>query len=551
MIQSSILSVLILFTSGCLIFKESELDPNGTFTNLLMLQKLLTVSSGTSQGLAFGLTLKFQQSNGTLYTDSFIKYGKPSTTSLNARDTSVSAFTQGTDETVTIINSKGEASLRFTSPGYVKVELYSALADASPKATITFKVFSTLDSSNFKIASQSGDIVTVFQRMSVSSAAASGLETGLYQPLGSKEGRFYACLKQTNTEKKVELYIASSADGLTYDRITKISNLQGEDPVFPNTDQITITLGAPGFDGTDILFFIRKDTTVSSVTSTLGYYVKLSPTSPAKTVSPVSLPSIAGSVLVAPATIPNNIYYSGRWIVFELAGGITKAYARSLDGATSTDLSSACLSGSTVQANAFYTYSTFLLCGISAYSTPSPSYNYYQSNFSAGSPYGIAGGASIQSILFPIGGGGLGIMDGSATTTAYTISSPGNIGSGSLSIGSAISGFNYSPSSPGAFNYLTKIISSESTYGAIAQNGSNYVVFSSTNSGITFTKITATPSSLYVGIPPEAYQTAGGSIFLANYVYQSSQITGGYISRLNSVGNWTDPVKGTYFQSNQ
>ncbi|BDA77951.1 hypothetical protein LPTSP3_g08810 [Leptospira kobayashii] len=554
MIQSAILSILILFTSGCLIFKESELDPNGDLANLLMLQKLSVISSATSPGVALGLSLKFQQASGTTYADSFIKYGKPSATSLSTRNTSVSELTQGADETVTIINSKGEASLKFTSPGYVKVELYSTLSDVSPKATITFKVFSTLNSSNFRILSQSGDIVAIFQKLSVSYSTPVSLESTLFQPLGAIEGRFYISLKQANSEKKIDTYIASSPDGFTYDRITKITDLQGVDPVFPSTDQTTITLGAPGYDGTDILFFIRKDTTVSSVTTTLNYYVKLSPTSPAKTVTSVQMSPInasPASILVTPATIPNNIYYSGRWIVFELVGGVTKAYARNLEGTVSTDLSSSCLSGSTVQPNAFYVYSSFLLCGVTAFSTPSPSYNYYLSNFSAGSPYGIVGGASTQSNLFPVGGGKLAMMEGTVTSSAYAMSNSANIGIGSLSYGSALTGLTYSPSSAGAFNYITKVISSESTYGVIAQNGGTFVVFyAKDGGGGSFTKVTATPSSIYIGIPPEAYQSAGGEIFLANYA-TGSNLLGGYITKLDSNGNWTDPVKGTYFQSNQ
>ncbi|TGN07184.1 hypothetical protein [Leptospira ilyithenensis] len=552
-IQSAILSTLILFTSGCLLFKESDLDPNGDLTSLLMLQKLLVINNATAPGVALGLTLKFQQANGATYADSLIKYGKPSTTSLITRSTSVSELTQGTDETVTIVNSKGEASLKFTSPGYAKVEIYSTLADVSPKATITFKVFSTLDSSNFRILSQSGDIVATFQRLSVSYSTPVSLESTLFQPLGAKEGRFYVCLKQANAEKKIDTYIASSSDGFTYDRITKISDLQGVDPVSPSTDQTTITLGAPGYDGTDILFFIRKDTTVSSVTTTLNYYVKLSPTSPAKTVTAVLMPAInvsPAAILVSPASIPDNIYYSGRWIIFELVGGVTKAYARNLEGTVATDLSSTCLSGSTVQANVFYVYSSFLLCGITAYSTPSPSYNYYQSNFSAGSPYGVVGGASTQSAIFPIGGGRLGIMEGTVTSYGYAMSNSVNIGIGSLSFGAAVSGLTYSPTSAGAFNYITKVISSEATYGVIAQDGSNYVVFYAKDGGTSYTKVTATPSSIYIGIPSEAYQSAGGEIFLANYV-SGSNLLGGYITKINSSGNWTDPVKGTYFQSNQ
>ncbi len=143
------------------------------------------------------------------------------------------------------------------------------------------------------------------------------------------------------------------------------------------------------------------------------------------------------------------------------------------------------------------------------------------------------------------------MMEGTVTPSAYAMGNSENIGIGSLSFGSALTGLTYSPSSAGAFNYITKVISSEATYGVIAQDGSNYVVFyAKDGGGGSFTKVTATPSSIYIGIPPEAYQSAGGEIFIANYV-SGSNILGGYITKINSSGNWTDPVKGTFFQSNQ
>lgn len=313
-------TLLIFLQTHCTIFKESNLDTNGDLANLLSILRFLNLTDAFyTQSTTYSM-FRLTNPNGIPYANGELRFSVFNEADINGTEVSANGES-GNIETHSIsLDADGIGVLRFKERGYADVEVYSSLGAPEPVGRFRFRNYKGLSTDNFSILSQTGEINVGLLDLSNYPTPFQGFIE--YKPLGVANGRTYSLftsLVSDVSSTKRTLYIASTSDGINFERFIKIEGISVETT---SSDFTVAKVSAPGFDGDQITFFLNvaKFDLVNNPQSQSNHYIRFSPnfSGPSVMVQTFNLPNnlqiLSRESTVATESFP-VLSFSGRWMV--------------------------------------------------------------------------------------------------------------------------------------------------------------------------------------------------------------------------------------------
>ncbi|TGN21153.1 hypothetical protein [Leptospira idonii] len=546
----SLFLILSFGFGSCRIFKESDLDPNGDFGSMAALYKLFQLTETLNTSFNASLRVNFAKTDGSTYAGYVIKYGYAPGSTRSERSVSEPKFVLGEGERQANIDASGDAFVLVQRLGILTINIYTSSSSNEPVASVSFRVYSTLSTSNFTIYSQTGDIRATLQDISVLTGFLSQIRQ--VNILGVANGRIYAALNvfETNVSGVSNIYLASSADGLTFDRITKITDLTDINSSSSNSEYWQHILSRPGFDGSNIVFFIRKEIYNTSyvLTSVENKYIQFEKDSQPSSLNSQTLQlSMSNNrILTTPSLYP-LLYFSNRWVSFEQNAGegyTTTPVLRDLALSSSVDLYGTVGCGTT--GNAYYTFqvnsSNYLNCSLNSIGSGTGTYQVVTSNITSYSDGYSLSGNYTQSRIYPVNGKLFSLQYNYSVPTTklgYLVTNTSAYGTAPISINTAISNFSvtFSSSATGS-DTLDSVQSSDNRHFFIIQNNDNAsqkIIFRSTDDSASVTQMQTLTSPYLMTGDSFIYHAVGGSLVAIGSDVASQTYL---MYRLNDGGTW-------------
>jgi|JI8StandDraft_1071087.scaffolds.fasta_scaffold13898_3 hypothetical protein len=548
---------LFLTFSQCIKFKDSVFDSNGTLSNLLFFQRALSYNSG----FQVLIKLKLTKADGTSYNNMYAKAASSLSTSASEKGIYLPKYTENSTDRLSFTNSAGELYLYFDKAGTNFLELYNdTSSSASALASVSFRVHNSLTKNNFLVTKIAGDLNVEAQSIQLLTGNAPTFSNPYYRSLGEANGRIYGSIDLGESSGIFSTYIVSSADGILFDRVTKIKGITGISYSNNTTSYDEILLSRPVYNGSEVVFFIRKERFVSG-TSVSNYYIKISETTPAKEVDVEIYNSILSTTnqLLTKPDLNAVTYFNNRYIVAEYSSN-NHIVARDLSGSIHTDLTSSCtdsLSG--IRPLTIFKFTTggsdYLFC---AQDTPNGTTSgirrVVKSDFTnvTGGTLQIFGNNNLTSRIMVIDQNLVILQNVASTLQGFVLSGLATLGTAAsiTFTTSTVAGLSYTPSSlNGNVDSLDRVIQSGSKFYILVGVSSSAapVVFQSTDNGVNFTAASLSIPTVLNHLSGIHYQYVDQSLEIIGPVNGS---TGSKVSKLKSDLTWTSPIHPIFMQLN-
>lgn len=337
-ITKIILLITFFFHINCSVFKESKFDSNEPIGTLLLALRLANLADALFTPFEASLLLELKKTDGSPYANAFIKYGNEANETSSSFDKNLSS-----NASTTSLGPAGLGVFKVRGSGIYRFEIYETNVSPTPLASFRTRMYSTLTQEIFSPLSLSGDLTVTSLDISILRGKLARLRS--FENLGVVNERVYAkIILFPNDSNRGEVYIASSSDGIIFDRFTQLIG----DDVFEKFSSSgnpyrRIDISAPGFDGSNIVFFIRNserefDGMVETDLSVKSQYFVFSELNPPENISLTILPSPQGmfpnEISVSPRDYP-MVYMDGLWLSFETiqdGSPFFRSFLRSLDG---------------------------------------------------------------------------------------------------------------------------------------------------------------------------------------------------------------------------
>ncbi|MCW7460244.1 hypothetical protein ND856_16845 [Leptospira bandrabouensis] len=314
-----LITLLILLSFQCRIFKPSDLDPSqdlGTLQTLLRYLALIDAFNTYSQTVAF---MKFADPNGTPYASGIVEYSVFNEADENGVPVSSYGESGNIQPYTVTLDAYGRGFLFFSERGIAKITVKNSGNTVVGNAS--FRVYNGLTKQSFFWLTQSGSTQFILEDLANyrNRLGSSNLLTSL----GSANGRQFLYLQvqtsyTSSTQYSSTGYIISSADGEYYDQVTKI---EGVNLKVDSGYETFLKISKPMFNGSEYIFFVSEERATypapGTYQSNRNLIFKI-PQSFPNTSEVINLPIASNANLYRPDAFPwiyPAFYFSGRYLV--------------------------------------------------------------------------------------------------------------------------------------------------------------------------------------------------------------------------------------------